>query len=245
MLDQLRWHHLAIATWLMACGSETIIENETTGGGSDGTGGQGGTTVASGGSAAGGEGGEGGVFVPATIDCGDVCAQGTPDGGCLMVSDCQQFCDSGSPSWVQPVADAFASCATEEFLCFETLDHCMWNKLYPVPFDHQVTLTAAGLGAYEGNLVTAAIETTPNQFAVTNASVHDGSFELSFDVTKYVTGSHLVMVYVEHDLDGQCTAADFVTSSNITVSGDWLAPAFTAHIDAATTQMPFVCDYMP
>ena len=229
-----------------ACGG-TVNVNDTGGGdggdgGDGGSGGEGGTTGT--GTAGGGAGGGGGV--PAGF-CEEACVV-TAEGSCLLPPACEEYCEAESGGWPAGVAEAFATCAAENPLCFESVDGCILSELHPPGSNKTARLKGTGFQAYDGEVVRAWHDPETGVPFGGEAVISGGefAFEWTAPFQTWDKNGPLLLLYIDLDGSGTCGAeADLTHSVGLAWNGDYLAPVYEAVLTPPLSDADFVCDFTP
>jgi hypothetical protein len=228
---------------LAAC--ESQVEITPPGGGGTGGEGMGGGGSSSSSSSSSGNGGGGGNSVQAM--CADACVK-TADGTCFPSAACVEYCEMNAPAWPTEVAKAFATCAAENPLCFETVPNCILSQLHPAGKSHPVTLEGSGFDAYNGKRFFVWHDPGLNLPFGGDVIITGGMFAFKWfePVAVGDMGTSLLLGYIDMDDNGTCNAATDVTVSiNPQWNGDYLNPAFSAVLTPPLADPDFVCSFPP
>lgn len=250
--------HVALVAMMMgvgatACGGSVNVSSASSGGGdSGGAGGGGGatstsstgggTTASTGGGTTSGSGGG----LPMTF-CQEACVK-MADGGCFQTADCTAYCDSHAPEWTPEIGAAFATCAAENPLCFESVEGCILGELHPTGTNMTVRLDGSGLDAYDGKLLSVWHDPGAGPTFGGEVVLSGGQFKFEWSEAVYGsdTGGPLLLLYIDMDGDGTCKpAADITASLNTAWNGDYLDPVFSATVVPPLNDPDFVCDFLP
>lgn len=233
----------------VACGGSVNV-NDTTGGdgGAGGEGGEGGTAVitgtAGGGAGEGGAGGGGGV--PEGF-CEEACAV-TAASGCLTPSACEEYCQTESAGWSAEVAEAFAKCAAENPLCFESVEGCILTELHPPGSNNVARLKGTGFQAYDNEVVRVWHDPETGVPFGGEAVISGGqfAFEWTAPFQTWDKSGPLLLLYIDLGGSGACDAATDLTHSVVlTWNGDYLDAAYEAVLAPPLSDADFVCDFEP
>lgn len=185
--------------------------------------------------------------------CAKTCATAAAD-SCLRMDvppagDCMAYCSVHMGGWTPSVGEAFAACVANEPLCFEKLDDCILRKRYPDGVTAPVTCTVSGLDAYNGKTLRVWHDPGKANPFGQDQLISGGQVALSWSVPLKFLNSEgvLLLMYVDVDGDGQCSAAkDLTHSGYATWTGDIRAPAFSLTVMAAQmNDAAFVCGVAP
>ncbi len=179
--------------------------------------------------------------------CADACATTSPD-GCFTTQACLEVCAAESPSWTEAVGEAFALCAAENPLCFETLDGCMLAQLNPEGTPLTIRVEGAGFEALDGAVIRIWHDPQAQPAFADEAVIRAGVFAFEWQEPVYVfdTNGPLMLLYIDVDDDGTCTAdVDPTAAVNTVWNGDLLAPAFESVLTAPLQPAAFVCEFLP
>lgn len=241
----------------MACGG-TVDVNDTGGGGEGGSGGEGGdggATVTTGttggggdgagGGAAGGAGGAGGTLPEGF--CPEACAVTSQD-GCFPTSACEEYCLAEGSDWTAEVGAAFAKCAAENPLCFETVEGCILSELHPPGSKNIARLKGTGFDAHDGKVF--RVWHDPDTGVQFGGEVVITGGELAFEWNEpfavWDGGGPLLLLYIDMDGDGACeAAADLTGTASPSWNGDYLEPVYEATVSPPLNDPDFVCDFTP
>lgn len=179
--------------------------------------------------------------------CAEAC-QATSADGCFPTDACVAYCDTSASAWGPEIGAAFAACASENPLCFETVEGCILGELHPTGSLHTVRLVGSGFDAYDGQTVIVWNDPgVANPFGG-EAVIADGAFAFEWlePVPVSETGAALLLLYIDLDGDQSCKPAADITGSLFTEwNGDYLAPVFTAFATSPLSDADFVCDFTP
>lgn len=180
--------------------------------------------------------------------CQYVCKVTRPhDGGCWNQHSCAQFCGEYATTLRGAALEAYVTCALDNPLCYESMESCMWARLYPAPFDQHVVFDGGGFGSEEGAKVVGALADVNNHWTKRSGVVSGGGFSLTWDIA-HVSKSHQVLYYVDKDADGHCTpGVDLTGSEHVSIAGDWLDPYFHQSVipePLASYDPGWECDYL-
>lgn len=244
---------LSIGTLALGCGGNVDVgaggggeAGSTATGGTGGTGGSDTTTSTATTTTSGTTSGTGGSLPEGF--CADACATLFGDGGCLNVTDCTSYCGEHASDWVPAIGDAFAKCTAEHPLCFETIEGCILQEMYPADAMHEVTLTGSGFSAYDGKPlhIWHDPDAGPQFGADQPLSGGQFSFEWTVPFQASDSGGPLLLLYIDVDGDGVCKPAADITHSVITEwNGDYLTPVFSATLTPPLNDADFVCSFTP
>lgn len=223
-----------------ACGG-SVEATGTDGGGGSGAGGATATETTGG---AGGSSSTGGL--PEGF-CEGACAA-TADGTCFSTPACIEYCDANAAAWPPEIGAAFASCAAENPLCFETVEGCILSELHPPGSLHTVRLEGSGFGEHEGKVVHVWHDPGTAVSFGGEAVITGGAFSFEWEepIPVFDTGSSLLLLYIDVDGDQACEGSvDLTASVSPAWNGDYLAPVFTAVLAPPLADPDFVCDFPP
>lgn len=243
-----RWSRaggLAVAALLAACGGVVERSAAEAGGAADpgGLGGAGGF-----GSEVGpelGTGGEGGRGAAGPEGYCEQACSATHEMGCLTTADCRAYCEAESGGWPTEVRAAFATCAAENPLCYQSIEGCLLGELHSPGSRLTVRLRVSGLAEHVGRTLRVWHDPgTPPGFG---SEIVLDTGELELEWTEPVdTAGPLLLAYVDVDGDGECLASvDETSSLNTTWNGDLLAPVYEAVLAPPLRDPDFVCNYAP
>jgi hypothetical protein len=172
----------------------------------------------------------------------------TTDAGCFPTADCTAYCDAHAPGWTPDIGAAFAKCAAENPLCYESVEGCILGELHPAGSKVTVRLDGSGLDAYDGKVLT--VWNDPGTGVPFGGEVVLAGGQFMFEWVEPVavsdTGGALLLLYIDMDGDKACTAAADITASIFTAwNGDYLAPVFSATLAPPLSDADFVCDFPP
>lgn len=230
----------------MACGG-TVDVNDT---GSGGEGGVGGATVTTGtagggGDGAGGAGGAGGGLPEGF--CAEACAV-TAGGGCFSQEACKEYCLAESSDWPAEVGGAFAKCAEENPLCFESVEGCILSELHPPGSKNIARLKGTGLDAYDGKVLRVWHDPDTGVPFGDEVVITGGAFAFEWNepFSAWDSGGPLLLLYIDMDGDGACEpAADLTGTVSPSWNGDYLGPVYEATLSPPLNDPDFVCDFTP
>jgi hypothetical protein len=230
----------------MACGGTVDVQGTGGGNGGDGgSGGSGGATVitvtAAGG---GGEGGGGGV--PEGF-CEEACAV-TAEGGCLSPSACEEHCTIKKDDWPEGVAGAFAKCAAENPLCFESVEGCILSQLHPPGSDNTARVKGTGFQQYDGKVVRVWHDPGTGVMFGGEAVISGGAFQFEWTepFQAWDGNGPLILYYIDMDASGTCdAAADLTGAQNLFWNGDYIDAVYEAVLTPPLSDPDFVCDFTP
>lgn len=231
-----------ISAGIPACGGSVDASTE----GGSGGGSSGGAAVAETGGGGAGGGTSGGGGLPQGF-CAEACASAA-DGSCFPAADCTAHCDANAPGWSPEIGAAFATCAKDHPLCFESVEGCILSELHPPGTKHTVRVEGAGFDEHDGKLL--KIWHDPDSAAPFQGEVVLAGGQLSFEweAPIFVTdvGGPLLLLYIDIDGDQECVAAADITGSvNPEWNGDLLDPVYTAVLAPPLADADFVCDFTP
>lgn len=239
---------ILVSGGVQACGGSVEVGSSagaSSGAGGDSGGGGGGSSTSStgGGSTSSSSSGGG---VPQGF-CADACVK-TADGTCFSTTDCTAYCDSHAPDWTPGIGAAFATCAAENPLCFESVEGCLLGELHPAGSKVTVRLDGSGLDAYDGKLL--KVWNDPGTGVPFGGEVVLAGGQFSFEWVEPVpasdSGGALLLLYIDMDADKACNPAVDITASLVTAwNGDYLAPVFSATLTPPLSDPDFVCDFVP
>jgi hypothetical protein len=239
---------VSVGLSLVGCGSHVeIAPSESGGNGGSGNGGGGNGESGNGGSSNGGSGngGSGGGSVSAF--CANACITAV-DGTCFPTAACIDYCEANASGWAPEVAKAFAACAADNPLCFETVPNCILGKLHATGTSHPVRLEGSGFAEYEGKHLIVWNDPGVNIPFGGDVMIVGGkfSFEWFEPVAVSDTGTSLLLMYIDIDGNGSCNpAADITASVSPQWNGDYLNPIFTATLTIPLADPDFVCSFPP
>lgn len=141
--------------------------------------------------------------------CEDACSD-LPRGSCLggQPPSCTTVCARKLAGQSPAVAEAFAMCAATEFLCFSTVDDCIWGTLYPEPVEQTYIHEGFDLDLHEGRAAYGQLDTNEATFEFEPSVIAGG--ELTLSVTAQLAmdrfyNQRTIRVFIDVDDDGQCT----------------------------------------
>lgn len=178
--------------------------------------------------------------------CSEACS-GLAEGTCLSESDCVSHCDMNAPSWPDGGMAAFAKCAVENPLCFETLEDCMLAQLHPLGTLHTVRVDGVYLNEYDGKVVRVWHDPDAGPPFGGEAAIMAGTFEFEWKAPVHPwTNGPLMLLYIDIDGDQECVpSADVTDSVHAEWNGDLGQPEYHIVVTAPLSDADFVCDYVP
>ena len=244
---------LSIGTFLSACGGNVNVGEGGGGAGGDPTtttptGGAGGTTSSTTTGSAGST--TSSTTTTGTIPPGfcDAACTTFAEGSCFNTAICTDYCDQHAQGWVPSIADAFAKCAAENPLCFESVEGCILGEMYPPDASHKVILSGSGFGAYDGKILRAWHDPEAGAPFGDEVPLAGGQFAFEWIVPFPASdaGGPLLLLYIDVDGDGLCKPAVDITHSAFTEwNGDYLSPVFSATLTPPLGDADFVCSFTP
>jgi hypothetical protein len=230
-----------IPAGLSACGGSVLLE-DAGGGGLDA---DGGGTSTGGPESSGGSSPTPGVLPEGF--CQAACAS-TTEGSCFSTPVCSSYCEVNAPDWTVEIGAAFASCAAENPLCFETVEGCLLSELHPVGSLHTVRVDGSGFGAYDGKVLRVWHDPGAAPSFGGEVVIAGGTFSFEWEeaIHPFDTGGPLLLFYVDLDGDDACTASVDVTASEYPAwNGDLVDPVFELVLAAPLDDPDFVCKHEP
>lgn len=230
----------ALLAGVPGCGGSVLVE-EAGGGGPDVGGWAGSGSAAS----SGGSSSTAGVLPEGF--CQDACAA-TADGSCFSPRDCGAYCEANASEWSAEIGAAFASCAAENPLCFETVEGCLLHELHPVGSLHTVRVEGSGFDAYDGKVLRAWHDPGAAPSFAGEVRISGGAFSFEWEeaIVPSDTAGTLLLFFVDVDGDDACTASADVTAAEYPAwNGDLVDPVFELVLAAPLGDPDFVCDYEP
>jgi hypothetical protein len=183
---------------------------------------------------------------PEPTDCEAACAD--LDGGtCLTFEHCLETCASESPGWTAEIAEAFATCVAEDPLCFSSLASCLLAQLHPAGTEYPLHLTGVGFEAHEGRTIHVLHDPDVEPAFGGTATIVAGGFAFEWlePVWAHAESGPLLLVWVDVDADGLCTAADLAGFVSLEWNADLLAPEYAAELTPPAEANQFVCGILP
>lgn len=235
-----------------ACGGSVEVSSSETGGAgaagtsSAGNAGTGGSSAGSGGTgtSSGGDAGTGGA--PAGY-CAEACAM-TADQACFPKSACAMYCNENAAGWPPAVRDAFAACAAENPLCFQTVESCILGELHESGSPGTVRLKGSGFDAHEGKVITVWNDPDAGTQFGDEAAIVNGAFAFEWvtPLDWFDTSGPLLLLYIDVDGDGTCKpASDITASEQGTWNGDYIDPVYETVLAPPLSDPDFVCNFLP
>lgn len=183
---------------------------------------------------------------PEPFDCELACAT-LADGGCLTSEACIATCESESPSWTDPLREAFTSCVANDPLCFTSLDQCLAQTIHPEGSEFPLSFAGVGFDAFDGRTIRVWHDPDKATDFEGTATITDGAFAFEWvePVPVSTSSGPLLLWYVDIDGDESCSAPDLKSALTLEWNQDLVAPAFAAEIQPPSTNADFVCDFVP
>ena len=180
--------------------------------------------------------------------CEGACSVTPPDGGCLDQPTCLEFCQTKGSQWPINVQDSFSTCVATNPLCFESIEGCMLTELYPQGSLKHLRVSANGFDQFNGLTVIAFSDPEVSASFGGQTVIQNGSFGFDWvaDINTFDQTGGLVMLYIDMDADGQCTAAlDITHSESAHWNGSFLDPIYEITLNPPLLDADFVCQYAP
>lgn len=180
--------------------------------------------------------------------CAGACAARAAD-GCLAEADCSAHCEKESVGWTTAIGAAFSRCVAANPLCFETVESCLFRELVDPEAPVRVALSGSGFEAYEGKTVHAWHDPARARPFGGTATITGGGFALEWSAAvgpSLSADGPLLLLYVDMDGDGRCSAGADVTHSGYAVwDGNYASPAFHMALAPPLSDADFVCGFPP
>jgi hypothetical protein len=151
-------------------------------------------------------------------------------------------------AWSPEVGAAFAKCAAENPLCYETLEGCILFNLHPPGSKHTVRVSGTGFDAHDGKVLTIWHDPGTSVSFGGEVVLAGGQFSFEWEEPVFATdtGGPLLLLYIDVDGDQKCDAASDLTESvSPEWNGDLLDPVYAAVPAPPLADSAFVCDYPP
>jgi len=179
--------------------------------------------------------------------CATACVT-TAESSCFSPRMCAEYCGVHVDAWPSEVGAAFARCAAEDPLCFQTVEGCILSTLQPRGSLHTVRLQGSGLGEHDGRTVRVWHDPGRAMPFGGEAVITGGAFSFEWEepVDVTVDGASLMLLYIDVDGDGACTGSVDVTAAvSPAWNGDYLEPVFATVLAPPLSDPDFVCDFAP
>jgi hypothetical protein len=176
--------------------------------------------------------------------CKGACAM-TADQACFPVSSCLSYCNANAAGWSSEARDAFAACAAENPLCYQTAESCILGELHASGSPGTVRLNGSGFAAYDGKRIVVWHDPGAGAPFGDQAVIAGGAFAFEWvtPLSSFDTGGPLLLLYIDVDEDGACDAASDITESEYAKwNSDYLEPAYEAVLAPPLNDPDFVCN---
>lgn len=168
-----------------------------------------------------------------------------PGDSCFGQDDCHDYCDDNSDRLQGQAMVEYIYCASENPLCYQDMDSCVWSGLYPEPSEENIRLEGAGFTAFQDLDVYASIEDEGGTRHFAQGLVIEGRFSLAWDQIFTYANGQSILYYVDNNQDGSCTPGiDQGGLATVSPGDAFLAPDYVAREEATpASQGSWVCEY--